>query len=120
MRGRRPRGIGQRKAIRCDRPTTIGGATTCSQSAARFTLPLFCHQLFDQLGNQRGIILCDKVIDLRLGDLQFLQVADDHFPLLLPFFALGEVEFGHQLLQPLQRDRLAILVVVFDDILLVL
>ena len=42
------------------------------------------------------------------------------FPVLLPFFSVGQVELCHQLLHPLQRDRFAVVVIVANDVLLVL
>ena len=54
------------------------------------------------------------------GNLQLFERRADVLPLPLAGLALGQIQLGDQLAQPLQRDRLAVLVVVLDDLLLVL
>ena len=49
-----------------------------------------------------------------------LQVPANRAGKLEAGLALGQVEFGDQLAQPLQRDGVAVFVVVFDDLLLML
>ena len=65
------------------------------------------------------IVLGFQVVDRLLFDFQFLQMADEAFPVLFAFLTLGQVQLGYQFLGALQRNILAILVVVLDDILLV-
>ena len=51
---------------------------------------------------------------------ELFQHALDVLPLPLAGLALGQVQLGHQLAEPLQRDRIAVLVVILDDLLLML
>src|SRR5262249_18461416 len=81
---------------------------------------LLRHQLFDELGDQRGVVLLFQVFDPRLGQLQLLERARDALPLLFASLALGQVQVGDQLAEPLQRNRVAVLVVILDDLFLVL
>lgn len=41
-------------------------------------------------------------------------------PVLLPFFTFAQIKFRYQLLDTLQRDRFAIVIVIANDVLLVL
>jgi len=80
----------------------------------------FRQQLLHESGNQFRVVFVDQVIDPRGRNAQLFQVCDDPFPLLCPLFALGEVKLAHKLLEPLNRDCLAILVIILDDPLLML
>ena len=43
-----------------------------------------------------------------------------YFHCRLAGLALGQIELGHQLAEPLERNRIAVVVVILDDLLLIL
>src|SRR6476659_3151248 len=51
---------------------------------------------------------------------QLLQSAVDIFPLLLAGLALGQVQLGDELAEPLKRDGFAVVVEILDNLLLIL
>ena len=66
------------------------------------------------------IVLLDQSFDSGRRHFQFFQNFGDIFPALGPGLSFRQIEFGDLLAQSLQQNRLLILVVVLDDILLVL
>ncbi len=76
-------------------------------------------EFLHEVGHEFRLVLGHQMIDLRLLQTQFGQVQLHLFPVSLPLLPFGQIELGHQLLHPLQGDRVAILVVVLDDVLLV-
>ena len=81
---------------------------------------LFGYEFFDQVGKQFGIVLLAQMFNARGGDFQLLEGSLDILPLLLAFFSFRQVKFGNQFAEPLQRYCSPILVVIFDDALLIL
>jgi len=59
------------------------------------------------------------MIDLCLFDPEGAQVAGELLPIALTFCTFGKIQFRNQLLSALQRKRFAVIVIVFDDLLLV-
>ena len=80
---------------------------------------LLCHQLFDDFRQQGWIVLFAQMLDPLGLEAQFFERSDRLLPLGRPCFALSQIEVRDQLAEPLQRDRFAVIVVVFDDFLLV-
>ena len=76
------------------------------------------HETLDQIGDQFGVIQSYDMFDFAGFDPQFFQVAGQALPILLAFLPFREIQLGTQLLNPLERDRLAVLVIIFDDLLL--
>ena len=59
-------------------------------------------------------------LELVCGDTDALEIGEKGFPNLLPLFSFGQIQIREQLLGPLKRDIIAILVLVLDDRLLML
>ena len=59
-----------------------------------------------------------RLVDAALRNFQLLHEVDRGGPELFEFLAAGEVQFAHQLRQPLPRDLVDVLVIPLDDPLL--
>ena len=111
------------------RGSSVGGRSSrpkrvTHRLSSRWSLVPLAHFCFainssTSLASSAGLS-CFRRCSIRVGrQAEFFQCADDVLPLPLAALALGQVQLGHQLAEPLQRDRLAVLVVVLDDLLLV-
>ena len=76
-------------------------------------------EFFDDLRQQRGIVRFDDVIDRRFRHAELFHGGRGALPNGSPFCACGQVQFGHQLGEPLPLDRILPGVVPVDDLLLV-
>ena len=70
------------------------------------------------MATNSGLSCFDQVVDVILLDAKLFQVIGQRLPVPLAFFPLGQVEFRDEFLNTLQGNRIAVLVVVFDNSLL--
>ena len=84
------------------------------------TLAGFLAEPLDQLSGKLWVVLLDQMIDGFLLDRKFLEMTGKSLPVFLSFLAFGQIQLRDQLLHPLQRDRLAVVVIVTNDVLLIL
>ena len=60
-----------------------------------------------------------EMVDAVLAQAQFFQRGDGLLPLGFPRFPLGQIEICNQFAEPLKRDCPPVIVVVFDNLLLI-
>ena len=76
-------------------------------------------EFIDEVGELAGVVRGAKVVDATRGHAEFLQGAADRCPEFLAFLAFCKVEVCDLLTEPLQQFRVEVLVVPFDERLLV-
>ena len=104
-------------------PHEVGAASRADDPAsasARRTYFCFAISSSTSLASSAGSSFFRRCSIRSAGSPSFPSAPTMYFHCCSRAFALGQVQLGHQLAEPLQRDRLAVLVVVLDDLLLVL
>src|SRR5262245_12044699 len=76
-------------------------------------------KFFQNSSKQGRIALGEQVFDPARGEFELGQTLADLFPESVELLALGEVEFGHQLGQPLLLDGVEVAIVALNNSTLV-
>jgi hypothetical protein len=78
------------------------------------------HQFFNDFGHERWVIFLAQVLNTIGRNAALLERRDHLVPFRLPAFTFGEIKIGYEFTQSLKRNGIAIVVIVFDDFLLIL
>src|SRR5205823_4703966 len=80
---------------------------------------LFRFELFENAGEERRLFLVHEVLDAARGKLKLSQDLGDLGPESVALLPLGEVQVGDQVGESLNLDRIEILIISLDDLLLI-
>src|SRR5437667_12765608 len=87
--------------------TWSAGVGGWGQNSAKLFLAV---EFLDMLGNQRGVVFGNEVIDPRLRHAELLHGCGRGFPGALPLLAFREIKLGDEFGQPLTPERILVAV----------